>query len=66
MELEASFELEHLLFKQRKCKMCGETKELINDFIKQEKIEEMCHQHMHMNVKGVRLKGSQNQGRERR
>ena len=34
MELEASFELEHLLFKQRKCKMCGETKELINDFYK--------------------------------
>ena len=37
MELEASFELEHLLFKQRKCKICGETKELINDFYKTRK-----------------------------
>tara|TARA_B100000287_G_scaffold260823_1_gene245366 strand:+ start:596 stop:820 length:225 start_codon:yes stop_codon:yes gene_type:complete len=37
MELETSFELEHLLFKQRKCKICGETKELINDFYKTRK-----------------------------
>ena len=37
MELEASFELEHLLFKQRKCKICDETKELINDFYKTRK-----------------------------
>ena len=35
MELE--FGLEHLLFEQRKCKICGETKELINDFYKTRK-----------------------------
>ena len=34
MELEDQFGLEHLLFEQRKCKVCGETKELINDFYK--------------------------------
>ena len=37
MNLEDQFELEHLLFKQRKCKVCGETKELINDFYKTRK-----------------------------
>ena len=37
MDIEDQFELEHLLFKQRKCKMCGETKELINDFYKTRK-----------------------------
>ena len=54
MELEDQFGLEHLLFEQRKCKFCGETKELINDSIKQERIEAMYHQPMHMNVKDVR------------
>ena len=37
MELEDQFGLEHLLFEQRKCKTCGETKELINDFYKTRK-----------------------------
>ena len=37
MNIEDQFELEHLLFKQRKCKVCGETKELINDFYKTRK-----------------------------
>ena len=37
MNIEDQFELEHLLFKQRKCKICGETKELINDFYKTRK-----------------------------
>ena len=37
MELEDQFGLEHLLFEQRKCKFCGETKELINDFYKTRK-----------------------------
>ena len=37
MELEDQFGLEHLLFEQRKCKVCGETKELINDFYKTRK-----------------------------
>ena len=37
MNIEDQFELEHLLFEQRKCKICGETKELINDFYKTRK-----------------------------
>ena len=37
MELEDQFGLEHLLFEQRKCKVCGETKELMNDFYKTRK-----------------------------
>jgi len=37
MNLEDQFGLEHLLFEQRKCKTCGETKELINDFYKTRK-----------------------------
>ena len=37
MNLEDQFGLEHLLFEQRKCKICGEIKELINDFYKTRK-----------------------------
>ena len=37
MNLEDQFGLEHLLFEQRKCKTCSETKELINDFYKTRK-----------------------------
>ena len=37
MNIEDQFELEHLLFKQRICKVCGESKELINDFYKTRK-----------------------------
>ena len=56
MNIEDQFGLEHLLFEQRKCKICGEMKELINDFYKLEKIEEMCHQHTHMSARGVQLR----------
>ena len=37
MDLDTEFELEHLLFKERKCKICGETKELISDYYKTRK-----------------------------
>ena len=37
INLEDQFELEHLLFKQRECKVCGETKELITEFYKTRK-----------------------------
>ena len=58
MNIEDQFGLEHLLFEQRKCKICGEMKELINDFYKTRKDrEETYHQHMHMSVKDVQLKG---------
>ena len=29
---EFGFTLEHLLFQERKCRVCGETKDLINEF----------------------------------
>ena len=32
MDLEQQFDLEHLLFKQRKCRSCGRTKDLLSDF----------------------------------
>ena len=35
MDLEQQFDLEHLLFKQRKCRSCGRTKDLLSDFVYQ-------------------------------
>ena len=29
---EFGFDLEHLLFKERKCRVCGEIKDLVNEF----------------------------------
>ena len=32
MDISSQFDLEHLLFKERICRSCGETKDLIEDF----------------------------------
>lgn len=32
MEFEEEFDLDHLLFNERRCRSCGEKKELLNDF----------------------------------
>ena len=32
MNLEEQYELEHLLLQERKCRTCGETKDLIDGF----------------------------------
>lgn len=32
MDIEDSFELEHLLFNERQCRSCGQTKNLLTDF----------------------------------
>jgi hypothetical protein len=32
MDIEDQFSLEHLLFKERKCRSCGVTKDLMTDF----------------------------------
>lgn len=32
MDLEDQFSLEHLIFKERKCRLCGEVKDLLTDF----------------------------------
>ena len=37
MTLETDLSLEHLLFVDRKCRFCGKTKSLLNDFYKTRK-----------------------------
>jgi hypothetical protein len=32
VDIEDSFELEHLLFNERQCRSCGQTKNLLTDF----------------------------------
>lgn len=32
MDIEDQFSLEHLLFRERECRVCGETKDLMTDF----------------------------------
>jgi hypothetical protein len=32
MDIEDQFSLEHLLFKERKCRVCGITKDLMTDY----------------------------------
>jgi hypothetical protein len=32
MDLEDQFSLEHLLFRERTCRVCGETKDVMTDF----------------------------------
>lgn len=32
MDLEDEFSLEHLLFRERTCRVCGETKDLMTDY----------------------------------
>jgi hypothetical protein len=32
MDLEDQYSLEHLIFKDRKCRSCGEVKDLLTDF----------------------------------
>lgn len=37
MDFEQEFELEHLLFKQRRCRSCGVVKDLVTDFYRTRK-----------------------------
>tara|TARA_B100000073_G_scaffold163116_1_gene134971 strand:+ start:211 stop:432 length:222 start_codon:yes stop_codon:yes gene_type:complete len=37
MDFEEEFELEHLLFTQRRCRSCGKIKELVSDFYRTRK-----------------------------
>ena len=52
MDFEQEFELEHLLFKQRRCRSCGVVKDLVTDFIELERVEQR-HRTMHMSAKNV-------------
>ena len=38
MDFEEEFELEHLLWKERKCRSCGEVKDLLIDFYRTRKV----------------------------
>ena len=51
MELDKQIKLGHLLLTDRKCRTCGETKNLIEDFIELEKIEVQLRHHIHMSVR---------------
>ena len=42
MDIEEQFGLEHLLFKERKCRTCGETKDLLEGFYLTRKARGMC------------------------
>jgi hypothetical protein len=37
MDFEEEFELEHLLFQQRRCRSCNKAKDLVTDFYKTRK-----------------------------
>ena len=37
MDFEEEFELEHLLFQQRRCRSCNKVKDLVTDFYKTRK-----------------------------
>ena len=53
MTFEESFELEHLFLNERKCRSCGKTKNLLNDFYLTRKDRALYHLHILMNVKSV-------------
>ena len=50
MDLDDQIELEHLLFTERKCRVCGVVKTLMTIFMLQERIEAL-YLHIHMSVK---------------
>ena len=60
MEEELTFndqiELEHLLFSERKCRVCGKVKNLVDDFYLTRNIKEHYHQHIRMSVRLVPYK----------
>ena len=56
MDLDDQLKLGHLLLFERKCRICGETKIWLMDFIGQEKIEVLLHHHILMNVRSVQEK----------
>ena len=54
MDFEEGFELEHLIFTQRKCTSCKQVKSLIEDFYLTRKTRGKLPQHILMNVRNVR------------
>jgi hypothetical protein len=56
--LRRPVKISHLLLYDRKCRTCGKTKNLVEDFIEQGKIGDQLHLHIHMNVKNAPKKES--------
>ena len=53
-DLDGQLKLGHLLLQDRKCRTCGEIKNLVDGFIGLEKTEVQWHHHIHMSVRIVR------------
>ncbi len=56
MEFDEQLDDVHFVFTERKCRVCGKTKDLIDGFYLIRKIK-VYSLHIHMNVKPVRLQG---------
>ena len=56
MDLDDQFDLEHILLKERKCRVCGEIKDLIDGYYLTRKAEEIFHLPILMSVRYVQLK----------
>ena len=53
MNIDEQVSLGHLLLQDRKCKKCGEIKNLIDGFYRTRRIEGRFHRLIHMNVNYV-------------
>lgn len=53
MNFDDQLSLEHLLFKERKCRVCKKTKDLIEGYYLTRKDRESFHHHILMNVKNA-------------
>ena len=58
MDLDEQLELNHLFLTDRKCKSCGEVKNLVDGFYRTRKDEERFRLHILISVKSVLLKVS--------
>ena len=52
---DKQLKLGHLLLVDRKCRVCGEEKNLVDGFYRTRKVEEQFHPLIHMNVRFAQL-----------
>ena len=55
MDLDGQIKLGHLLLQDRKCRVCGEVKNLVEGFYRTRKDRGQQHLHILMNVKTAQL-----------
>ena len=53
IDFDGQIKLGHLLLQDRKCRTCGEIKNLVEDSTEQEKTGIQLHLHTHMSVKNA-------------